>query len=194
MNKIFCIGLAKTGTTSLYEAMVQLGFKSVHGFLEDENRKFEDYQFISDMPVQTRFEALDQRFPGSKFIYTFRQKESWFKSCERFFSQHHPPEKMTSITLRYRIEQFGITGFDKKIFSRVYDEHKVRVENYFEDRPDDFLKMDICGGDSWNKLCDFLELPLPDKNIPFPAKNQAGQKRKFSSFLVPKIIKDKFFL
>lgn len=99
-QKIFCIGLNKTGTTSLLSAMEDLGYK-VGNQLEAEKmfddwikRDFSRYkkycrkaEFFQDVPFSLpyTFIAMDQAFSGSKFILTIRDnEEQWYNSLTRF--------------------------------------------------------------------------------------------------------------
>jgi hypothetical protein len=46
---------------------------------------------------------------------------------------------------------------------------------YFRDRPDDLLVMDVEKGDNWKELCGFLGIDIPD--APFPWKNRRTLRR-----------------
>ena len=45
------------------------------------------------------------------------------------------------------------------------------VNLYFNDRSDDLLVLDVCGGEGWEPLCSFLGLDPP--RGPFPHLNAA---------------------
>lgn len=64
---------------------------------------------------------------------------------------------------------YGALEFNERRFSYVYDTHVKNVQSYFEHRSHDLLIMDICGGEGWWKLSQFLGLATPD--IPFPHWN-----------------------
>lgn len=99
-QKIFGIGLNKTGTTSLTRAMIDLGFLvgreiSEIEILRDWSRRdfkslkhyCETAQFFQDVPFSLphTFIVLDQLFPGSKFILTHRgSPEEWHASLVNF--------------------------------------------------------------------------------------------------------------
>jgi hypothetical protein len=99
-QKIFCIGLNKTGTTSLRFEMEDLGFavgnqRKAELLFDDwvkrDFRKLRRYchtaQFFQDAPFSYpyTFIALDQFFPNSKFILTVRDDaEQWYSSLTRF--------------------------------------------------------------------------------------------------------------
>jgi len=98
--KIFCIGSAKTGTTSLAAFFEGLGFavgdqrageRLVHEWarrnfapiiaLSRTARVFQDIPF--SLPFT--FQALDQAFPDSKFVLSVRRDaEEWYGSLIRF--------------------------------------------------------------------------------------------------------------
>ena len=59
-------------------------------------------------------------------------------------------------------------------YLRIYREYNRGVLEYFQGR-DDLLVMDIEQGDGWDKLCDFLGCPVPDK--PLPWKNRRSLRR-----------------
>ena len=67
---IFGIGLPKTGTTSLTHAMTILGFKSRHYLSTKELKEINKFEFVSDLPIPTRFIYYDNKFPNSKFYET----------------------------------------------------------------------------------------------------------------------------
>lgn len=182
-QKVFCIGLSKTGTTSLSEAMKILGYKTSHfplgcfkqdwkGRLRLLPRKVEKFDCISDLPPAAFFRELDKKFPCSKFILTKRDKKRWLDSCRRHFwwGQLVPewwPFKDKIVKLHYKI--YNSKEFDEKKFSRAYDRHLKSVKEYFKNR-DDLLIMKITEGEGWDKLCSFLGEEKP--GVPFPKKDR----------------------
>lgn len=186
-QKIFCIGLPKTGTTSLHVAALQLGLRSVHWprdtktVSELRNGIFklslmETCDIVSDIPIPAIFRELDMAFPNSKFIFTTRDKDSWLKSQRGAgFNARKPSEE--SDRAFYREMLYGVSEFDERRFAKIYDEHHTLVREYFSgDRVADLLTMDISnGGARWDEFCGFLELPVPD--TPFPHSNIAGEDK-----------------
>lgn len=78
-KKIFCIGLARTGTTSLHEILKSLGLKSNHFageiLYQDNWNIINKYDAFSDTPIPFIYKKLDSLHPGSKFILTTRNKD-----------------------------------------------------------------------------------------------------------------------
>jgi len=68
-----------------------------------------------------------------------------------------------------RLQIFNMYRFHAEHSLYVYDLHYKNALEYFKDRPDDLLILNIPAGDGWKPLCDFLNIDwVPDK--PFPRK------------------------
>ncbi|MCS4047519.1 hypothetical protein GGQ04_002667 [Salinibacter ruber] len=90
VNKVFGIGLPKTGTTSLNAALNHLGLNSIHNPLDLRRQAHEGtYKFDrDDWDALTNFgehfyPQLDEAYPESKFILTVRDEEEWAESWKR---------------------------------------------------------------------------------------------------------------
>ena len=182
--KFFGIGLSQTGTKSLTQALTILGFNVIH-YPDDEVTLKElmagkydfsilnDFDGITDITVAPFYAQLDLLFPGSKFILTVRDKESWLSSLEAQWSANHVFDdsragKETNMQRRMllRVAAYGTYAFNKERFSYVYDLHYKNVVEYFKERPESLLIINIYTGEGWDKLCPFLNQPILDK--PFP--------------------------
>jgi hypothetical protein len=163
--KILGIGLAKTGTTSLNDAFAILGITSIG--CPESIAAIKRFEAATDGMVADQFEALDRAFPGSKFIYTARDPDNWLNSYTRYHGR-----KQSSLPGHADMTRrlYGTTGTERDILLAAFDRHERRVFEYFRDRPDDLLIIDIVGGRAdWEMLCSFLDRPVPD--APFPASN-----------------------
>jgi hypothetical protein len=188
-NKVFGIGLSKTGTTSLGLALKRLGIKTIDyphdpttlRELEQGNFRLsvlEQYQAVTDTPVAIYYAQLDKLFPGSRFILTVREKDSWLRSVEEHWkfseewAQRHLPFRRFTYFIHAAV--YGTYAFERERFSFVYDQHVHNVIEYFRDRPEDLLVLDVCRGDGYGKLCRFLGFPVVDE--PFPRANTKHEK------------------
>ena len=175
-TKIFGIGLSKTGTTSLYAALHELGFRSgTYGHLKalgleewfrgDFDKDYlVDYDALTDLPIGCFVPQLDLRYPGSKFILTVRDFPSWLDSCRRQFTKE--PDPTPGFVRDVHMAAYGVSCFNAERFEFVHTTHRRNVEWYFRDRRDDLLILDVCGGEGWEKLCEFLDCDQP--NVDFP--------------------------
>jgi len=176
--KIFGIGLSKTGTSSLAQALQILGFRTldnmgasryVAGDLSSiDLEKVEAHDALTDTPIPSFYRELDRRYPGSKFILTVREREGWLKSCMKQFSLRFA-ESQSEPNKRLFVDLYGTNVFDAEKFARGYDRFVVGVTEYFRDRTDDLLVLNVTAGEGWERLCPFLAKPVPD--IPFPKAN-----------------------
>ncbi|MFP4142956.1 MAG: sulfotransferase family protein [Thermoplasmata archaeon] len=174
-RKVFCIGLSKTATTSLTKALQILGYKSKHFPMrllkyDEEGLKFdfsgaEKYDALSDLPVVRFYKKLDRNFQASKFILTTRELEDWLDSCRRHF---WPGQILKGDFWFNRLHKdiYGTVDYDEEKFKEAYKTHKKDVLSYFSGREEDLLIMDITDGEDWEKLCSFLEEPIPDRDFP----------------------------
>lgn len=185
MQRVFGIGLSRTGTTSLNEALNILGIKSVHW--PKSEAEIAAHQGATDITVAWRFQELDREYPGSKFILTVRELNQWLNSCSKhyhaitklgLYGQLKPEERSFCFKAEYRlygrpfIETDPYFNFDSLKFAWAMGQHTGRVISYFQDRTD-LLMLDVTEGNAWEKLCPFLELPIPD--CPFPHANKFSE-------------------
>ncbi|HBB31674.1 MAG TPA: hypothetical protein DDZ80_12285 [Cyanobacteria bacterium UBA8803] len=183
--KVFGIGLNRTGTTSLTMALNRLGINVIH-YPDEQTTEKElmagnyDLSLLNNFDGTTAvtnalfFAQLDRMYPDSKFILTVRDQESWLNSIAAHWHQQpvldEPGQeaKMQRLML-LRVAVFGIYKFNRERLSYVYDLHYKNVMEYFKDRPESLLVINICAGERWEKLCPFFNLPVLDE--PFPWKN-----------------------
>ena len=186
-GKIFCVGLTKTGTTSLHRALQVLGFRSLHWGPDDEanggtrmylevlrakreGRRLldhigDDYDAYSDIETLSKnFELADIQYPGSRFILTVRDVEGWIHSRRRHVERNQRQKAAgtyagVGASLRIEVDAW----------QAEWDEHVGGVLTYFAGRPDDLLVMDVTAGDGYERLAPFLGRPKP--STPFPREN-----------------------
>ncbi len=198
MNKIFGLGLPKSGTSSLHSALTELGFRSNHNpddkvteqEIRDSNYKLSvlnKYDALMDTPIPALFAQLDNAWPDSKFILTVRPIDDWINSVRHAgFNQPYARPKKGSTVDFYNTLLFGTNVFNEERFRWVYETHHHTVQRYFSGvRENRLLILDLGKGDGWEKLCKFLEKPVP-KN-PFPRSNRLEDRDQLSQ-LQKKII------
>ena len=205
-KKIFCIGLSRTGTKSLTAALYILGYNIIH--YPHDKKIFEelsngdcnfsllnDYDGISDITISPYYAQLEKLYPNSKFILTLRDKEAWLKSFEKHWSDRPPFDDPTQSKIYMKVRRFlrasvyGTYKFNRERMSYVYDLHLKNVLEYFKEKPNFLLKLNIFEENAWKKLCDFLNLsPI---NTLFPNVKTNEQLSKISNFLSYKKVKNR---
>ena len=139
-------------------------------FSEDATDYFD---VITDLPTPMYFEQLDMTHPGAQYILTIRDVDSWLNSMEIFFAKSPPESSETLLRDFIRIACYGTTRFHRQRMKNVYLRHLDHVQNYFRNRPSDLMIIDVKKeSNPWDKLCAFLQLPVPD--MPFPHLRAPG--------------------
>ncbi len=154
MSKIFGIGLAKTGTSSLTIALQVLGYKAVH--CPHNLSIIPKVDAATDSIIARHYKALDETYPNSKFILTVRDFDEWLVSCEFFFQGMEDIVPNNEVRDEVNQKLYGGRQFHSERFTNAYNDHMKDVADYFADRPQDLLTLDICGGEGWTPLCSFL--------------------------------------
>ena len=169
-NKVFGIGLPKTGTTSLRRAFKDLGIP-FGGIYELHNPNIIAHCGDPFVLPLNKYKSLDIQFPDAKFILTLRADvDTWYDSLCRWAEKYKDHEGL----LRQRKSMYG-ARMPNTSFKGKYVDHWYGVLEYFNNKYgwnyDDKL-LTVCWerGDGWDKLCEFLDKPVPD--IPFPHKNK----------------------
>lgn len=182
--KVFGIGLPKTGTTSLTDALTALGLRSIHYppcfELQGDRMQFSwpwwlnKFDGFSDLPVARFYREIDERHLRGRFVLTIRELDPWLDSCRRHFTPERyradleDPALLPAIRLNQDL--FGSSVFDAGLFASAYQRHLASVQAYFRDR-DDLLLLDVSAGEGWDKLCPFLGIDIPP--VGFPKSNVA---------------------
>ncbi len=180
---VFGIGLSKTGTNSLNEALCTLGYRSLHypDCVLMLAGRYDDalcgHDAATDISVAAFFRELDAAYPGSKFILTVRSLGAWLRSVGEHMARR-PPESMHPGEPRgeVRLRLYGTRGWDADLFVEAYRRHTAAVRAHFAGRQGDLLVLDVCNGEGWEKLCPFLGRPIPA--AAFPALNRTSERRK----------------
>jgi hypothetical protein len=180
-GKIIGVGFQKTGTSTLREALKILGYTVkdtssrpiipiFRGNYGKVLRMIRNYDAIEDTPWYMIYRELDEMIPGSKFILTIRDEESWYRSVSRHIGDLRSPQHEW-IYGRGK----GLPKDDRENTIKVYRRHNAGVLEYFKDRPDDLLVLDFTKGDKWEKMCAFLDREIPQ--LPFPHANKTRDNR-----------------
>ena len=174
--KVFGIGWAKTGTTTLGRCLEVLGYRHVGQRLDLvphlERGDFAAIQAVAaeadafeDWPWLLLFRELDRAFPGSRFVLTTRVPARWLRSYLNML--RHPVFVNDELTHVRRV-LYGLPFPDvtaEQLLDR-YQRHHDAVFEHFRGRRDDLLVVDWEEGHGWTELCRFLGHEVPDQAFP----------------------------
>ena len=148
---------------------------------------FQDIPF--SLPETYRY--LDEAFPDAKFILTIRDSnDQWFQSLVRFHTKlfssdkSRPPNERDLDNASYRYRGFGLDAmkivfnypevelYDFDSYTQLYEKHNASVIEYFKDRPDKLLILNVSSPNAYQDLSSFLNVKVPEKSR-FPWKNKS---------------------
>jgi len=160
------------------------------GTTEDFYEMYKDVDAVTDMPCFYFWKQLSEAFPDAKIVFSQRNTEDeWWRSM---LSQIEAGDGLLfrimplfSPTMK-RMNDFGfqmfksVCGFEydyglfkKTRINEMMMRHTYRSHNAYvlHSAPkDQLLVYELKQG--WGPLCEFLNVPIPDK--PFPHKNKKG--------------------
>jgi len=159
------------------------------GTKEDFQKMLEKVDAVTDIPAYFFWQEILEAFPEAKIIFCQRETEDeWWNSFYRqlksadsfiitFFKKFSP----TAYRFRKFMEICSGTIFGTfakySLFTRMkYNSQRLRIayrqHNNFvlQNAPKDKLLIWKLG-DGWKPICEFLELPIPNKPFPHSNKN-----------------------
>jgi hypothetical protein len=133
---------------------------------------------------RTRFTCLGERYkkyPGAKVILTVRDPESWYTSMKNFISIRSDPKNRIGwggpLQVSKLLKSFAqnpdspLNGSlkDKESGMAAFTKHNQDVIEFVP--KENLLIMEL--GEGWERLCEFLDKPIPD--VPYPKLNSPKQ-------------------
>jgi len=198
-RKVFCIGMNKTGTTSLERFMQVHGFdcgNQVRGEMLMKAYSKNDFdpiiefchtaEFFQDLPFSAprTFKEIAKAFPRSRFILTVRDSpEQWYQSLVSFHESvfGKPLDKKKLQHADYRYPGFAWEAnralynspednpYDKESLIQTYQSHIHEVRIYFEGS-ENFLELNVGSAHAVSKLSAFLDLVPQVREMPWMNK------------------------
>ena len=176
-QKVFGIGLSRTGTTSLTHALNQLGLPSYHfsrhlvsfpGTASSpvsynlNAQAVESFAGFTDISVCLVFPELAEAFPEAVFIYTTRDPVEWGQAMHAFvsspvqralFRAHPVADRFFSLLYGSDWPNLGPERYTN--FYRAYDR---KVREFFARNPARLLELPVRADheDKWTLLTEFL--------------------------------------
>jgi hypothetical protein len=174
-NKVFCIGMFKTGTTSIGNAFQILGYKTLMGpwwpkdimIIDDWGLKSQEEWNEYDEVILNKTKEFDA-FQDYPWMFCFKKCYEWYPDAKFILLERNPEKLAESDINMWRKERVPEDKIPKKEkFIRRYQNQFDEAVEFFEGK-ENFMIMDIKEG--WEKLCPFLGEEIP--KTPFPHSNK----------------------
>ncbi|GLX79708.1 hypothetical protein tinsulaeT_30480 [Thalassotalea insulae] len=167
-EKVFIIGLPRTGTTSVCSKLLTLGYRVAHTAYTQN--AFDQAQVIADTPIFCDYPLLDKYYPNSKFIYLTRAMESWLPSIKQLLQRMYinivrsdggfnPIIKRSYQQVFTPFNQQNINS--DEFLAACYQRHIAEVSDYFSVTPKKLFTLDVSQPETFEQLHQFLQLPQP---------------------------------
>ena len=186
-GKVFAIGFYKTGTTTIYEALRLLGYRTINGDkpgsypgaddgatllrqIEAGDYRlptFDLFDAFTDNPYFQLWREIYAQFPDARYILTVRDEERWIESCARFYRNRRI--RPMRVWMFGKHANPGADADSRQAWLDAYRAHNAAVRAHFRDRPQQLLEFDPTRAREWGPLCAFLGRPVPSQ--PWPHAN-----------------------
>ena len=190
-KKVFCLGLSRTGTTSISVALHTLGYH-VHHFcpylarfaragsdeLVVDTRYADAFDAQTDIAPALVYRDLARLYPNALFVLTTRPREKWGAAMVRFCAKHRRMFQTLPFpdTDRYFTAMYGAWAtMDANEWAAVYDKHVAEVAAFFDaEGKDRLLQLAVTRGEGYAQLLPFLDRHDPGAVAPAPHRPRAG--------------------
>lgn len=158
-------------------------FTNLIRYVKNRGNAFQDIPFS----LPGTFKVLDEHFPNSKFILTVRSSaEEWYNSLTNFHAKlfgngEVPTLKILEnvpyvypgwiaevVKMMYKTPNDDI--YNKEILIQKYLDHIESVTEYFKDRPEKLLVVNLAETNALSAICDFLGVKERLETIPWENK------------------------
>jgi len=165
--RVLCVGFQKTGTSSFGIAMRTLGF-SHYGYDPDLEHVLRDGDVERCVAFAGHFDSLDDlpwsmpefvaayraRFPAARYVLLERDETEWLRSYFGHFGPCCTPEEAL----------------------RRLRNHQARMLDLLAGEAH-FLRLNICAGEGYEKLCPFLDVSVPAGAFPWENRRRLSPFR-----------------
>ncbi|GME48377.1 nad dependent epimerase [Neofusicoccum parvum] len=165
---------------------------------EELDRWYGQYDAVCDLPAWLFVEEMYAAYPDAKFILTDRNVDDWVRSMHNTVFAATASKfiralglidwvlmrPFRTICINLSIDHCG-WGDDTRT-AEVYRQHVERVKATIPSEQLLYLRLEE--GITWEKLCTFLDKPVPDVPIPSGKKNGPGNFDEIAQAFVSRAI------
>lgn len=180
MEKIFVLGLPRTGTTSVCCAALELGLKTAHTAYTKS--AIQGAELIADTPVYADSKKLLDLYPNAKFILLERELTLWLPSIKQLLQRmfknvirddggFNPHIKRCFTEVFSPFTEHNIV--DEQWLTKCFRNHKAQVEKLFLDKPEQLITINVSQSSDYQRFCEFIGKKAVRKD--FEVINKGGK-------------------
>lgn len=202
-DKVFGVGLPKTGTTTLGAMLRRLGYNHapydrqlILRYLEGDRSALavaiERYDSFEDWPWPLAYAELAEFAPDAAFILTVRKDApTWIGSATKHSAvsavQADATKRRIQTEVVQRVFGAGSPETHPEQWMAAYQDHNARVRRFFDSRADRFIELCWETGQGWPELCAFLGHPIVDESLPHENSHESRRQRHQSPSIADKV-------
>jgi hypothetical protein len=191
-QKVFILGVHKTGTNTLRRALEIFGYKvtgpdpNLMKEYKDGNYKniykyLEKYDAFQDDPWFMMYEKLYELYPSGKFILIDRDDRSWIKSVQKFYD-YSSKAKIARNYFYGSLDPYE----DESSYIEAFRSHRKHVKTFFG-KNENFIHINLKDYNAFQNFKEFLGITSGTlKDFPVinstPKTKWQVRKRKFFKF------------
>ncbi len=182
-KRVAVVSLHKTGTTSISLLLSRNGYIVTgpdrvvfdcwrKGDFKKVDEYLELYTAYQDDPWYLLYPYIYDKYPDTKFIYLERDESEWLESVQNFYAR----DRFNNRVRRY-VYGHNDSIENAELYLETYRNHRQKVLDFFKDKPNSLISIDIKKNEDYYRLKDFLE--LTNKRVHrFPLVNKGAYSTK----------------
>ncbi len=175
-EKVFCLGMSRTGTKSFAVGMKKLGYNPCHnGGRPLTEELLNTYNAFSDSNTcMFHYEYLYNRFPNSMFVFSYRDPEDW---ADKILDWYNPKHKISYIDWHLNNDYITKVNTRKELINFNKWQYNSIIK-FFQDKPSQFLPHCVFKGDTFASIAKLIGVDLKE-DFSIHLKDESVKNNKY---------------
>lgn len=159
-EKVFCLGMSRTGTKSFAVGMQKLGYDACHnGGRPLDEQLLKNYNAFSDSNTcMFHYEYLYERYPNAKFVFSYRDPNEWANKIVDWYNPRHQisyihwhlnNDYVRKVNTKEELADFCQWQYDS-------------IMKFFSDKQEQFLAHSVFKGDTFEPIANLIGVELEE--------------------------------
>lgn len=159
-NKVFCLGMSRTGTKSFAVGMEKLGYRSLHnGGQPLSTKQLNQYDAFSDSnSCMFYYKELYLKYPDAKFVLSYRDPVEW---ANKIVNWYNPKRKISYVYWHLRNQYIPTVDTEERLVEFCKWQYDTAVD-FFADKKDSFMTHSVFKGETFKPIAKFIGVDLKE--------------------------------